>query len=70
MSNRHKVCLIHRHALDESYKKVCELRFGNVFGAIVPGSVNDGKIDQNLPTETILQKICSGTSAAHRWLSC
>lgn len=57
MSNRHKVFISYHHALDESYKDIFELRFGNVFGAIVPGSVNDGDIDPNLPTETIRQKI-------------
>jgi hypothetical protein len=57
MSNRHKVFVSYHHALDESYKKIFELRFGNVFGAIVPGSVSDGDIDPNLPTETIRQKI-------------
>ncbi len=57
MSNRHRVFISDHHALDESYKKIFELRFGNAFGAIVPGSVNDGDIDPNLPTETIRQKI-------------
>ena len=57
MSNRHKVFVSYHHALDESYKKIFELRFGNSFGAIVPGSVNDGDIDPYLSTETIRQKI-------------
>jgi len=57
MSNRHKVFLSYHHALDESYKKNFELRFGNTFAAIVPGSVQVGDIDPNLPTETIRQKI-------------
>lgn len=57
MSNRHKVFVSYHHALDENYKKIFELRFGNAFGAIVPGSVNDGDIDPNLPTDTIRQKI-------------
>ena len=57
MSNRHKVFVSYHHALDESYKRIFELRFGNAFGAIVPGSVQDGDIDPNLPTETIRQKI-------------
>jgi hypothetical protein len=57
MSNRHKVFVSYHHALDESYKKIFELRFGNKFGAIVPGSVNFGEIDPNLPTDTIRQKI-------------
>lgn len=57
MSNRHKVFVSYHHALDENYKKIFELRFGNAFGAIIPGSVNDGDIDPNLPTDTIRQKI-------------
>jgi hypothetical protein len=57
MSNRHKVFVSYHHALDEKYKTLFELRFGNAFGAIVPGSVNDGEIDPNLPTETIRQTI-------------
>jgi len=57
MSNRHKVFVSYHHALDESHKKIFELRFGNAFGAIVPGSVNDGDIDTGLPTDTIRQKI-------------
>jgi len=57
MSNRHKVFVSYHHALDENYKRIFELRFGNAFGAIVPGSVNDGDIDPTLSTETIRQKI-------------
>jgi len=57
MTHRHKVFVSYHHALDESYKRIFELRFGNAFGAIVPGSVNDGDIDATLPTETIRQKI-------------
>ena len=33
MSNRHKVFVSYHHALDESYKKIFELRFGNTFGS-------------------------------------
>lgn len=57
MSNRHKVFVSYHHELDESYRKIFELRFGNAFGAIVPGSVKDGDIDPNLAPETIRQKI-------------
>ncbi|MBS1911575.1 MAG: TIR domain-containing protein [Bacteroidetes bacterium] len=57
MSNRHKVFVSYHHALDESYKRIFELRFGNVFEAIVSGSVQDGDIDPSLPAETIRQKI-------------
>lgn len=57
MSTRHKVFVSHHHELDQSYKNIFELRFGNAFGAIIPGSVNVGDIDPYLPTETIRQKI-------------
>ena len=57
VSNRHEVFVSDHHALDESYKDSFELRFGSVFGAIVPNSVADGDINPNLPTETIRQKI-------------
>ena len=57
MSSRHRVFVSYHHALDENYKRIFELRFGNAFGAIVPGSVNDGDIDPNLPADTIRQKI-------------
>jgi hypothetical protein len=57
MSNLHKVFVSYHHELDESYKKIFELRFGNKFGAIIPGSVQVGDIDPGLPTETIRQKI-------------
>jgi hypothetical protein len=57
MSNLHKVFVSYHHELDESYKKVFELRFGNKFGAIIPGSVQLGDIDPYLPTETIRQRI-------------
>ena len=57
MSNRHKVFVSYHHALDENYKKIFELRFGNAFGAIVPGSFQVGDINPNLSTETIRQKI-------------
>jgi hypothetical protein len=67
MSNLHKVLRSssainnanrNHYELDESYKKLFELRFGNKFGAIIPGSVKVGDIDPYLPTETIRQKIC------------
>lgn len=57
MSNRHKVFVSYHHALDENYKNIFELCFGNAFGAIVPGSVKVGDIDPNLPTDSIRQKI-------------
>jgi hypothetical protein len=57
MSTRHKVFVSYHHALDENYKIFFELRFGNAFGAIVPGSVQVGDINPNLSAETIRQKI-------------
>lgn len=57
MSNKHKVFVSYHHALDENYKKIFELYFGNAFSAVVPGSVQVGDINPNLPTDTIRQKI-------------
>ena len=57
MSNRHRVFVSYHHTRDENYKKIFELRFGNAFGAIIPGSVQVGDINPDLPTETIRQKI-------------
>ncbi|TQF09381.1 hypothetical protein FJV41_44925 [Myxococcus llanfairpwllgwyngyllgogerychwyrndrobwllllantysiliogogogochensis] len=56
MSNRHKVFVSYHHARDETYKTKFE-QFGTIFDALVPGSVNDGDIDPNLPADTIRQKI-------------
>jgi hypothetical protein len=56
MSNRHKVFVSYHHALDAAYKTGFE-RFGSIFDVLVPGSVNDGDFDSNLPAETIRQKI-------------
>jgi hypothetical protein len=57
MSNLHKVFVSYHHELDESHKKIFELRFGNKFRAIIPGSVQVGDINPYLPTDTIRQKI-------------
>jgi hypothetical protein len=57
MNKRHNFFVSYHHELDENYKKIFELRFGNAFGAIIPGSVNDWDIDPNFPTDTIRQKI-------------
>jgi len=57
MGTRHRVFLSYHHALDENRKKIFELRFGNAFDAIVPGSVQVGDIDPNLATDTIRRKI-------------
>jgi len=57
MGKLHKVFISYHHALDESYKRIFELRFGNAFGAIISAAVDTGDIDTSLPTETIRQKI-------------
>lgn len=57
MSNTHRVFVTYHHALDESYRKTFESRFGSTFSAIIPGSVQIGDISPDLPTETIRQKI-------------
>ncbi|MBX3458577.1 MAG: TIR domain-containing protein [Planctomycetes bacterium] len=57
MSRVHKVFLSYYHELDQARKNVFELRFGNKYGAIISGSVNDGDIDPMLATETTRQKI-------------
>lgn len=56
MSNRHKVFVSYHHARDEAYKTKFE-RFGTIFDVLIPGSVNEGDIDSNLPADTIRQKI-------------
>ena len=56
MSSRHKVFVSYHHALDEAYRTKFE-RFSSIFDVLVPGWVNDGDIDSNLPAETIRQKI-------------
>jgi len=56
MSNRHKVFVSYHHARDEAYKTKFE-QFGSIFDVLVSGSVNDGDIEPNLPTDTIRQKI-------------
>jgi hypothetical protein len=49
--------MTYHHELDEPRKNIFELRFGNRCGAIIPGAVQIGDIDETLPTETIRQKI-------------
>lgn len=57
MSKLHKIFVSYYHETDESWKKIFELRFGNRFRAIIPGSVQVGDIDPYLSTETIRHKI-------------
>lgn len=53
MVDRHKAFISFHHANDESYKRIFELRFGNKFGVIAPGAVQDGDIDPTCTAETI-----------------
>jgi len=57
MGTRHRVFVSHHHQNDHARKKIFELRFGNKYGVVVPGSVDLGDIDPNLPTDRIRQKI-------------
>lgn len=57
MGTRHAVFVSYHHENDENYKNIFELRFGNRFDVVVPGSVTLGDIDPQLMTETIRQKI-------------
>jgi len=53
MAERHKVFISFHHANDESWKTIFELRFGNKFGVVSPGAVQDGDIDPNCQPDTI-----------------
>lgn len=57
VSHLHKVFISYHHEFDQDRKNIFELRFGNSFGAIIPGAVGVGDIDANVSTETIRQKI-------------
>jgi hypothetical protein len=57
MSQLHKVFISFHHALDDGYRTVFEFRFGNKFGVIIPGAVNDGDIDPTSSNESIRQAI-------------
>ena len=57
MGTRHKVFVSYHHANDQARKQIFDLRFGNKYGVVVPGSVDLGEIDPNLSTERIRQKI-------------
>lgn len=57
MSDRHKVFISYHHANDQNYRNIFQLRFGNRLGAVIPGAVDIGDIDPNLPDETIRKKI-------------
>lgn len=53
MADRHKVFISFHHANDESFKTIFQLRFGNKFGVVAPGAVQDGDIDPSCQAETI-----------------
>lgn len=57
MTARHRVFVSYHHANDENYKNIFNLRFGNKHDILVRASIELGDIDENLPTETIRQKI-------------
>lgn len=57
MSGTHRVFVSYHHDNDQARKNIFDLRFGNRFGIIKPGSVNLGDIDPNLATETVRQKV-------------
>jgi len=51
------VFISYHHANDQSYRNIFQYRFGNRFGAVIPGAVGLNDIDPNLPEETIRKKI-------------
>ncbi len=53
MTERHKTFISFHHLNDENYKKIFELRFGNKFGVVAPGAVQDGDIDPSCQPDTI-----------------
>ena len=54
---RHKVFVSYHHANDQYYREQFENLFTNTYDIMVSKSVQIGKIDPNLKTETIRQKI-------------
>ena len=54
---RHKVFVSYHHANDQDYRNDFEELFANFHDILVSKSVQIGGIDENLPTETIRQKI-------------
>ena len=57
MPQVHRVFISYHHANDQSYRNIFQYRFGNRFGAVIPGAVGLNDIDPNLPEETIRKKI-------------
>jgi hypothetical protein len=57
MTKRHKVFVSFHHDNDQAYKDKFEKLFADVYDIFVRRSVSMGDIDENLPTDTIRQKI-------------
>lgn len=57
MTARHRVFVSYHHDNDQNYRNIFELRFGNAYDVMVPGSVQLGDIAPDLTTETTRQKI-------------
>lgn len=57
MTQRHKVFISYHHDNDQKYKEQFESLFEDRHEIIVSRAVGMGDIDENLPTETIRQKI-------------
>lgn len=57
MADRHRVFISYHHGNDQNYRNIFQYRFGNKFGAVVPGAVGINDIDPSLPDETIRRKI-------------
>ena len=54
---RHNVFVSYHHANDQYYREKFENLFSNTYDIMVSRSVQIGDINENLPTETIRQKI-------------
>ncbi len=55
--SRHRVFISYHHLNDQAYKEKFSRMFYDYYDVYIDGSVEDGDIDDNLPTETIRQKI-------------
>jgi hypothetical protein len=54
---RHKVFISYHHHNDQNHKDKFVKLFDDYYNIFIDGSVDDGDIDDNLPTETIRQEI-------------
>jgi len=57
MTKRHKVFVSYHHDNDQTYRDRFEKLFADFYDILVRRSVGMGDIDENLPTDTIRQKI-------------